>query len=401
MNILQTVGRSLWVNKLRFAQIMLGMVIGVAALVVVLVRGPFLCRYYDKMFADYGCPDLMQVTPLINVDLNRHVTLADMRQLAAENPDCILGVSPHVNFYSRLRYEENTLDNMAIIGVDENYLGLVPGLAMGEGSFFRPLDITRERRVCVVGAYIADNLLGGEALGKTLRLYGEDYEIIGVLAPMEAENSFTVTVFVPYTLAQKMIGERTTPNYVYNGTYYIDTFYMRANGLANVSKARMALENMLTDKFGPMGPRWQLHCVSYRYMHSSTIGAMYDWMICWGAIGVIILIVGGVGIANVMLMAVGGRTREIGLRKAFGATNRDIQRQFMLESVCISLLGGLPGVAAGLLKSSYMFTAKQAGFLLLPVLVGLAFALAVGVLAGYYPASQAAKMEPVVAINAD
>ena len=115
----------------------------------------------------------------------------------------------------------------------------------------------------------------------------------------------------------------------------------------------------------------------------------------------IILIVGGVGIANVMLMAVGERTREIGLRKAFGATNRDIQRQFMLESVCISLLGGLPGVAAGLLKSSYMFTAKQAGFLLLPVLVGLAFALAVGVLAGYYPASQAAKMEPVVAINAD
>lgn len=93
------------------------------------------------------------------------------------------------------------------------------------------------------------------------------------------------------------------------------------------------------------------------------------------------------------------------LGELLGVTNKTVSRwengNYMPESVCISFFGGLPGVAAGLLKSSYMFTAKQAGFLLLPVLVGLAFALAVGVLAGYYPASQAAKMEPVAAINAD
>lgn len=404
MNILQTgqmVFRSLWLNKIRFAQVVLGMVVGVAAVVSVLIEGPYMYKYYNKLFAEYACPDLLQVTPLINVDRKQHITLEDMQQLAAENPDYIRGISPHVNFFSRLRYEDKTLDTMAIIGIDENYMGLVPCLSINEGRFFQTMDISRERRVCVIGAYINEKLMDGDALGKKLRLYGEDYTVIGVMDKVEFDFSFNLTVFVPYTLAQKMIGERTTPNYDYDGIYYIDNFYMRANGVENIGNARIALENMLTERFGPMGPRWQLHCVSYRYMQSSSEGAVYDWIICWCSVGVIILIVGGVGIANVMLAAVKQRTKEIGIRKAFGASSRDIKRQFLLESIFISLLGGVFGIVAGLLKNYQIILSDDLEVLFMPVLVGLAFALLVGLLAGNYPATQAAKMEPVAAINID
>ena len=411
--------RNLCVNKVRFAQAMLCMVLGVAGVVFTFGVSSSLLNYSKLEDEEYNST-LLQMHVMTNTDLSKRITPADMAQAAMDNPDIINAVSPYVYFdvEGGVRYGTRTPDRVDLYGVGEQYIDMLPVLQIQEGRFLQPMDISREQRVCVVGESIAHDLIGGEALGETLKIYGEDYKVIGVLRPAPKHDEYNWVVYLPYANAKKIVGQRITPNYDYNCTMYIDKYFVDANSVENMYNAQLAVEEMIANRLDrEKGAAWQDLTVSFRFLSESIndtiiVGA-YQLML----LVVVILIVGGVGIMNIMQAVVQERTREIGIRKAFGATAEDIRRQFILESTVISLLGGVAGIVLGLIGTyaaciyglqvsvarGVYYSPELATMELpvLPVLAAVGASVAVGIVFGTYPAQQAAKMEIVEAINSD
>ena len=422
MNIRQsfvTAIRNLCVNKMRFAQAMLAMVIGVAGVVFTFGVSSSLLNYSKLEDEEYNST-LLQMHIMTNTDLSKRITPTDMAQAAMDNPDIIKAVSPFVYFDTEggVRYGTRTPDKVDLYGVGEQYIDMLPVLQIQEGRFLQPMDISREQRVCVVGESIAHDLIGGEALGETLKIYGEDYKIVDVLQAAPKHDEYNWTIYLPYANAKKIVGQRTTPNYDYNCTMYVDKYFVDANGMENMYNAQLAVEEMIASRLDrEKGAAWQNLTVSFRFLGESIndtiiIGA-YRMML----LAVVILIIGGVGVMNIMQAVVADRTREIGIRKAFGATAEDIRRQSISESAIISLLGGLAGIVLGLIGTYaaciyglqvsvargvyYSPELATMDLPVWPIMLALGLAVAVGVIFGTYPAQQAAKMEIVDAINCD
>ena len=214
---------------------------------------------------------------------------------------------------------------------------------------------------------------------------------------------------IPHTILKRLQGEITTPMQSfdgYNGEFYVDTYYMKAKGVENIGNAKLAAVTMLEDKLGKLNRDWYYVSASYQYFEESAKNSIYETLALFTMFIVVLLIVGGVGIINVMLATVQARTKEIGIRKAFGASNQDIKRQFLTEAVLISLLGGLLGCGFGIVGTyiGCWLTRTPISFLqfsILPFAIALLVTVCVGLFSGTYPANKAAKMEPAVAINSD
>lgn len=398
--------RSLLVNKVRCLQVVICMVVGVAGAVTLLNISQPMFAVADYMFNLYDSPDTIRLSIMTSVNNANRTSIEDMRRLAEDNPDIIKAVSPHITSSMRFTIKETSDERpngYYVFGVDENYLETLSGLRLAEGRFFRPMEIDREQRVCVVG-YTVNMDLAESAVGSTLRIWGEDYQVIGALELCGPE--YNQGVLIPYTSLKRMQGELTTPYYYSNDEFYVDNYYMKANGVENISKARLAAEAMVGEKSGEMNRDWYYMSASYQYFENSARVAIYQTLSVFTMFVVVLLLVGGVGIMNVMLAGVKARTKEIGIRKAFGATNRDIKRQFLTEAVLISLIGGVLGCGLGVAGTyiGCILTVTPLRFLhfsVVPFGIALAVAVGVGLVFGTYPAKQAAKLEPVVAINSD
>ncbi len=397
--------RNMSVNKVRCLQVVLGMAVGVASVVTLLNISQPMFDVADYVFSQYNSPDTINFSVMTNENNIRRIGIEDMRQLAIDNPDIIKAVSPHI--YARLplsiKGASGENGNYSVFGVDENYMQTMSGLSLAAGRFFKPMEIDREQKVCVVGYSVNENL-AGNALGSTLRIWGENYKVIGVFDLCAAD--YNLGVLIPYTNLKRLQGEITTPRYDSNDKFYVDTYYMKANGVENIGKARLAAEAMLKEKSGEMNRDWYYMSASYRYFQESAKTGIYQTLYCFVLFAVVVLFVGGVGIMNMMLSGVQARIREIGIRKAFGATEQDIKKQFLTEAVIISLLGGLLGCVFGV-AGTYIgcwltiTPLKFLHFSIVPFAIALLVAVGTGALFGVYPARQAAKMEPVAAINAD
>lgn len=401
--------RNLQANKLRFAQTMLGLVIGVAGVVTLLNISQPMFDLADYVFSQYNSPDTIHFAVMTNVNNANRTNIEDMRRLAEDNPNIIKAISPHIASYIRLTVKETSTDSpdgYNVFGVDENYMETMGGLSLAAGRFFKPMEIEREQKVCVIG-YSVNKDLDDDALGKNLRIWGENYKVIGVFDLSAAD--YNLGILIPYTNMKRIQGEITTPMQSfdgYGGEFYVDTYYMKANGADNIGNARLAAIAMLEEKSGKLNRDWYYVSASYRYFEESAKNWVYETLSLFMMFVFVLLLVGGVGIMNVMLASVQARTKEIGIRKAFGASNKDIRRQFLTESVLISLLGGLLGCGFGV-AGTYIgcwLTVTPLRFLhfsILPFAIALLVTVCVGVLSGTYPAQQAAKMEIVDAINSD
>jgi len=412
--------KSLLTRKARSLQTLLAMVIGVAAAVVVLCIGSNLLKGVGQYYSAYS-PRLMFMAVYTSVEQAPRVTAADMEGLVASS-EYITAVSPIVFMEdSNLRYEGQTLDKAEAIGVSEQFLQVKPACQVAAGRFLQPLDVSRRQRVCVIGSAVAGELLGcqdyADALGKTLKIRGENFNVIGVFGEVQPDmEDCNYNVCIPYTVAKQFTGEATVSR---NGDpSYFDTYYVDLNSTDNITNARNTVREMLAEISGrPFGETTGLYCVSTRTSQKYDQDCVIALVIKLLGLSGLVLLVGGVGIMNVMLAAVEERRPEIGIRKAFGAANRDIRRQFILEALCTSGVGALLGVAlgipAGLLLCRYMGS-LPIGFngqmlvspdlldmfsLLGPALVAAAAAMLIGVLFGRYPANQAAKMEIVDCIR--
>jgi len=398
---LRTAVRNLFANKARFFHAVLGMVIGIAGFIMVLTAGNLQLKFLQYEEDEYA-PSLLDMWVSVNVDFPVRITADDMLQLAVDNPEVISGISPYIEFELRggIRYDEKTGDTAQLYGVGSNYLDMVPILHLQEGRFLDDMDISRERKVCVVESGIANDLLGGDALGQTLKIWGENYTVVGVLAEVPNSRTRNDQVFIPYTNARKMVGDS-----INNNNNYEDRYFVCANGKENMYEAQNLVLEMLKERTGrERRTVWFLTVIAMGDTVETIRGYILGGIAQLLMFAFIVLLIGGAGVMNVMLASVQARTKEIGIRKTFGAANKDIHRQFMLEAVITSLVGGVIGIVAGvggsvvfcmLAKVSLSFV----GLSVLPILAALLITVGIGVFFGTYPANQAAKMEIVDCIS--
>lgn len=370
-------------NKLRSFLTMLGIIIGVMAvtLLISLVQGA--TNTVTESLDELGGNQLIvSVT-----DHSKRLKLSEIEALEGEAG--ILRVSPTVSGSGTARAGGDSID-VSIVGITSAY-NEVQGLDLELGRSINDIDDEYRLDVCIVGQEVATELFGTiEVLNNSIRLSGRDYRIVGVLEEGQETlmGNINTAVYIPFTNAQRLFSSVS-----------ISSFYVTSSSEEEVETAKKTLNRMLKNKFGSED--------SYSIVNISDIADMVDSImgtleLLLGAIAGISLLVGGIGIMNIMLVSVTERTREIGIRKAIGALKSDIIVQFMIESVIISVMGGLIGMAIsqGVLSTvNALFPDYHFAITGSVAAIALGFSMAVGVIFGIYPANKAANLKPINALR--
>ena len=320
-------------------------------------------------------------------------------------------MTPYVSASAKVRYQTDDYDRTSVYGVSEAFFkedtkGTMQGETLAEGRFLSYIDVERHQNVCVIGDYLAQTAFRGDALGKTISLGGVPYTVIGVLSKSgdSSEGSADDVIYIPYENAQRMA----------TGTMMMGTgemFLLTCTSRDTASAAKGIVEKRLYKTY--QSSDYYMVMTSAEMMDAMNT-MMNTMMIVLVAIAAISLLVGGIGIMNIMLVSVTERTREIGIRKSLGAKQKDIRGQFVIEAGTTSAVGGVLGIVFGLLLARAATIAVGAimsssmngiTFSAVPTLsdiaVSFGVSVGIGVLFGYLPANKAAKLNPIDALRYD
>ena len=380
--------KSLATSKMRSLLTMLGIIIGVAAVIIIISLGDGMQAMINAEFEKMGT-NTIQVYNMGRGGSSRFATEADMREIYDNNTQYFSGYSPIVEVQGTVKYGTETYSSN-IQGVSEIFLRVKP-LTLMQGRFLQYLDVQRMQPVCVIGTYQANKMFNGDALGKIFTINGNQFEIIGVLEEVgdSTERSSDNIIYIPYTSALRLNGTSTIWQYNYS---LIDT---------NKSQvARSRVESQLLRIYADEDAYFVVSMAELMDTMANMQGTIMAVLV---AIAGISLLVGGIGIMNIMLVSVTERTREIGIRKSLGAKGRDIRSQFIIEAATTSLLGGIIGIIlgttlAGIVGSLINITAIPSAE---AILTASGVSLAVGMVFGYLPANNAAKLHPIDALRYD
>lgn len=382
-------------NKMRTFLTTLGIIIGVAAVIAMITIVDGVIGYVMNEFATLGAGTLSVSAP--GTPLKRGITENDLKNI--ESLDNVAGVTPKITAtVSGARRGGEMYESVSLQGLNEDYYLNNPSLV----TLGRPLtsvDIENESYVCVIDQDLADNLFkGNNPIGETLVLGGISYQIVGLegknddlMASMMAfNNSSDGKATIPYTTAKKVIGIVGITSL----EIYIENTDLTDQLMDDVEGVLYKAFNQRDD------------CYSVFSMDSliDTMDSMMSTLTYMLAgIASIALLVGGIGIMNMMLVSVTERTKEIGLRKALGATPGRIQLQFLLESLVLSILGGIIGVIFGLLISFVAALLLKIEFVvsISAVALGVGFSTAVGLVFGWAPAKKASQLSPIDALRSE
>ncbi len=405
--------KSLLTSKMRAVLTMLGIIIGVGAVIVILSLGNGLTGMVQQQVDKMGI-NMIQAQIWAPGDMATPDP-SDMYDVVAAHPDVLTGVSPYVNVTGVVRRGDEKYDRTHMYGISEvmynaatNYT--MDGEQVSKGRFITYLDVEHREPVCVIGAYLEQEAFHGDALGKSLSINGRSLTVIGVLkrnAELEMmEGSQDDQVYLPYTTALEIIGSRWVGLYLFTST----------SG-ETAQAAKSVLANWLNVFFRTDDGEYEYYYITTMAEQANMINGMMS--VAMGvlvAIAAISLLVGGIGIMNIMLVSVTERTREIGIRKSLGAKPKDIRSQFVIEAGTTSAIGGLLGIGFGCLLAKILETllggmlVQSMGtsgitFHATPTLgaIGLSFGVSVGIgiLFGYLPANKAAKLNPIDALRYD
>jgi putative ABC transport system permease protein len=397
---------SLTSNKLRSGLTMLGIVIGVGAVIAMLSVGQGASATISGSINSIGT-NLIFVVGATNPDvtLRRPLTLEDANAIGDPlNAPSILLTSVLFSV-SRVKISSTTKTvTMAVSAVTPSYAA-VRNLTMSDGDFISDTQMNGRASVAVIGVTTADNLFGTSQglIGETIRIAGQPFRIIGIQAS-KGGSGFSDSddvLYVPYTTAVSRLAQRSgeAPNRV-------DAIVAQAVSAAAVPDASEEIRQIIRARHHTEIGKDDFTLMTQQDFLSLTSQVTGVLTIFLGGIAAISLLVGGIGIMNIMLVSVTERTREIGLRKALGARRRDILIQFLTESATLSLFGGLVGILLGaLLAFAVGQIATATGNAFTPVvgldsvLLATLFSAAVGLFFGIYPASRAAGLEPVEALR--
>ena len=396
--------KSLMTSKMRALLTMLGIIIGVGAVIVITSLGNGMQNMMNEQFEKLGA-NLVQVQLFMYGGDSRSVDPDDMYELVDKYPQYISGVTPYVSAQLAVRQGSEDFERTSIYGVGETFLNergaTMSGQNLGKGRFISYIDAARYQNVCVIGAYLEEEAFQGDALGKQLSIGGEHFTVIGVLEKNSdmSEGSGDDIIYLPYTTALRLSGSADASIYMFTSTSK-DT----------AATAKGIIENRLYKTFQSSDYYFVMTSAEMMDAMNAMMGTM---MAAPVAIAAISLLVGGIGIMNIMLVSVTERTREIGIRKSLGAKRKDIRGQFIIEAGTTSAIGGVLGILVGIGLASLagsliggMMTSSMGGgstFSAVPNLssVAVAFGVSVGIgiLFGYLPAKKAAALNPIDALR--
>ena len=405
--------KSLTTSKMRALLTMLGIIIGVGAVIVILSLGNGLTGMVQQQIDKMGI-NMIQAQ-LWSVGDGMMPDPEELYDLVDENPHVLSGVSPYINLGGVVRHGDEKFDRTSVYGVSEimynaatNYT--MDGEQLAKGRFISYMDVERREAVCVIGAYLEQEAFNGDALGKQLSINGRTLTVVGVLkrnAELEMlPGSQDDQIYMPYSTVMEIIGDRWVGIYIFTST----------SG-ETADAAKRVIEAYLNDFYRTDDGMYNYFYIITMAEQANQINAMMG--VAMGvlvAIAAISLLVGGIGIMNIMLVSVTERTREIGVRKSLGAKRKDIRSQFVIEAGTTSAIGGLLGIGFGCLLAKAL-EALLGGMLVAslgtsgitfnatPTLgaIGLSFGVSVGIgiLFGYLPANKAAKLNPIDALRYD
>lgn len=391
MNFSKTVGlafSSILSNKMRSFLTMLGIIIGVAAVIILVSIMDGITGQVEDSFESFGMNNI--TVSITSRGSTRKVEPSDLYELIDENPHLFSYCSPKVTTTVNVKSPNSSDTSYAsVTGVDETY-DEIDGLATEQGRFLQYVDVDKMLKVCVIGTYYEQEYYGrGKALGETIKLGGEPYTIVGVLEEQadSTEGSTDQCVYIPYTNASKM--SRNTS---------IGSYTVCMKDANKIDTAKAVLEAKLTEILGSNDYYNLIATQEILDEMNSIMDTLKGALVLIAGIS---LLVGGIGIMNIMLVSVTERTKEIGIRKSLGAKKKHIMQQFVIEAGTVSGIGGVIGIIVGGIVA--YIVGSLLGITVIPsvtaTVVAFSVSVGIGIIFGFLPAKNAANLNPIDALR--
>ena len=376
-------------NRMRSFLTILGIMIGVTAVIALITTISAVSATISDSFTSMGAGTMTLSAP--GSDLKAGLSADDLETLTAL--EHVEGVSPTVTLNVTAAQSNAYESSVSVGGRNAYYFTANDGL-IARGRAITPLDVNQSSRVCLISSDLVETFFyGADPIGQTLYLSGRSITVIGILtddgdSSISGMMSGSSDVLIPYTTALKMNGE----SLVTNLTIYIDS-------AESSSLVEAELEPVLDALFSYEDDTYTITTMDAIEDTMSSMLSMMSMLL--GGIASIALLVGGIGIMNMMLTSVTERTVEIGLKKAIGAEPGQIQLQFLIESFLLSMAGGMIGVLLGIALSAILCSVMGTAFSLSysAIALGVGFSAAVGIIFGWSPARKASKLSPIDALR--
>jgi len=389
--------RSLIANTMRTFLTTLGMIIGVASVISMISIGEGARQQTLSTIEKFGT-NIITIKP--GRKKNRHVSSDTVKTLKLSDAEAIeksipliTGVAAQVYRSAQLKYgSKNT--NTTVRGTGEKYLKL-SNFTIERGRYFNKEEVRSVRKVAVIGSTVVKNLFGDiSAIGKEIKVDGNNYLVIGSTEQKGALSWFDPDdqIFIPVTTAQKRLF----------GIHHIQSIDVQAKKMEDLEVIKKDIDSLLRIRHGIRKTEdSDFHVQNSSQWLNSWGDAAKTFTYLLGGIAAISLLVGGIGIMNIMLVSITERTKEIGIRIAIGAKKSEIMEQFLIESVLISFIGGGLGILLGIIISRTV--SKIGGWDTIvstqSIILAFGFSVAIGIFFGFYPARKAANLNPIDALR--
>jgi putative ABC transport system permease protein len=401
-DILKETYAALSSNKIRSGLTMLGIVIGISSVIAMTAIGNGAQSSIESSIQSIGA-NLITVSPGAQRGAGQQVsagrgsakslTLEDAKAISDE-VFSVKAVSPEVSG----RYQitaKGTNTNTTVVGVAETYLE-VRNTQIYEGVFISDQNVKSASKIAIIGPTVQTDLFGegASAIGQTIRIKQMQFKVVGVTVAKGGAgfNNPDDMVFIPITTAQRY----------FSGDRYVTSISVAAENANVTTQVQSDITTLLLDRHGISNPTFaDFYVINQADIIATASSVTGTFTTLLAAVAGISLLVGGIGIMNMMLTTVTERTREIGLRKAIGARRRDISRQFLIEAVALTFIGGLIGIILGWFIA---FIVTKLGIIqtkvsLSSIILAFGVSALIGVIFGYYPATRAAKLNPIDALR--